>query len=400
MRGSALRVLVLHNSYRLYGGEDAAVSGEVELLREHGDHVVLEGFSNKDVAGLAGMVDTFLESSGSAKRAAWARELVRAHRPDVVHIHNFFPLLTPSIHMAAFLEGSAVVQTLHNYRLLCAGALLLRDGLICEKCVSGSRFWGVLHRCYRGSLAGSLAVVRMQERSFRRGVWHKYVNRFIALTEFAKAKFVEGGLPADTIEVKPNFARPPTGEAIGDRRGALYVGRLSPEKGIADLVAAWHSVPERELTVIGDGPLAEGLRQSAPRNVRFLGHLTKAEVAQHMLNAGVLVVPSRCFEGFPVAVAEAFAAGLPVAASNLGSLAEIVAPEITGVLFPPNSPTAISDTVRALLLDEGRLASMSMNAKRAFNEHYSPLSSYRSLTRIYESAVSSRRSMSGRSPKQ
>lgn len=381
-----MNILILHNSYQQTGGEDAVVAAESALLRGAGHRVRVETVSNHAISGLAARATTFLNAPYDPKRKEWLADLVARERPDLVHIHNFFPLLTPAIHEAAAEMGLPVVQTLHNYRLVCANARLFRKGSICEKCLAGSRFWGVAHRCYRGSFPGSLAVVRMQERAFRAGTWHSHVHRFIALTAFARKKFIAGGLPADRIAVKPNFVARTSAPADA-RHGALFVGRLSPEKGVETLVKAWRRLPMFPLTIAGSGPELESMRALAPANVTFTGAQGPEEIALHMAKAQALIVPSLWYEGFPMVVAEAFAAGLPIIASNIGSLAEIVVPGRNGSHFVPGDAQNLAVVVKALLADPAALQRLAAGARASYETHYRPETNLAQLERIYAEAI-------------
>jgi glycosyltransferase involved in cell wall biosynthesis len=378
----------VHNAYQQRGGEDGVVSQEVDLLRNAGHDVDLEQVSNDSLSGLAAKATAFLNTPHNVERGHWILAKVAATRPDIVHVHNFFPLLTPAIHEGAAKAGAAVVQTLHNYRLVCAGAMLLREGAVCEKCLSGNRLWGVVHRCYRGSLPGSLAVARMQVRADRHRTWHRHVHRFIALTEFARQKFIEGGLPANRIVVKPNFVNGPTVILKQpDRSGALFVGRLSPEKGVATLIEAWRSLPHIPLTIVGTGPEFVAVRASAPNNVKFKGELTRTEVAQEMRSAAMLVVPSIWYEPFGMVVIEAFASALPVVASNIGSLASIVRPGQNGALFTTGNADSLRSVIEGLHKNPDRLRLLGVGARQDYVSHYAPDQNLVQLEAVYRAAI-------------
>lgn len=381
-----MNILVVHNKYQQRGGEDAVVEAEMELLANAGHSINVAVVSNDGVSGLPAKARTFLRTPYNAARKSWLNALLAQYRPDVVHIHNFFPLLTPAIHEAASEHGSAVVQTLHNYRLLCAGALFLREGHVCEKCLHGSSLWGVIHRCYRGSLPGSLAVTRMQARAKRSEVWKRHVHRFIALTEFAREKFIEGGLPAERIAVKPNFVAPPQGLTMLDRNGAIYVGRLSVEKGVKLLLEAWRSFPHIPLTIVGDGPERHELEAVAPANVTFTGALSGSEVRSRMAQAQCLIMPSIWYETFGLTIIEAFSVGTPVLASRLGAMAELIDAGVTGLTFEPNE-THLIDAIRAAFSDSDRLLEMGRAATGVYNARYTPKANLAQLEKIYEGAI-------------
>lgn len=385
-----MKILILHNTYQQRGGEDAAVEAESALLGAARHEVRVEVVSNHGISGFAARTSTFLRAPYDAARKGWLADLIGDARPDVVHIHNFFPLLTPAIHETAAEMGLPVVQTLHNYRLVCANAQLLRGGSICEKCLAGNRIWGVVHRCYRGSLPGSLAVMRMQDRAIRTGAWHKHVHRFIALTEFSRSKFIAGGLPANRMAVKPNFVAREMPLAA-QRRGALFVGRLSPEKGAETLVRAWRGLPSIPLTVVGGGPELGKLPAIAPANVTFTGAQTPEQVAGHMAGAQALIVPSIWYEGFPMTVAEAFAAGLPVIASDIGSLGEIIVSGRSGLHFTPGDADSLAAIVKTLFADPAALQRLGAGARASYEAHYTPMANLAQLERIYAEAIETAR---------
>lgn len=382
-----MRILIAHNAYQQRGGEDSVVENECRLLREAGHDVDLLLVSNDVIKGIGATLKAAAEVTYSDAGRRMVADRIRAFRPDVLQVHNFFPRLTPAVYDAARDAGVPVVQTLHNFRITCASATLFRDGKICETCISSSPYQAVIHRCYRNSSAASLALSHMISVHRRRNTWARKVDRFFALTNFAKTKFIEAGVPADRIVVKPNFA-PDRGErrTAGQRRGALFVGRLSAEKGIAELVAAWKGMPH-PLKVIGTGPLEARLRGVAPETVTFLGAMTADRVAVEMSEAAALVVPSTCYEGFPVVVAEAFAAGLPVAVSRLGGLPEIVRDNETGRHFAYDSPAEMREAVKQLLENPEIVNKLGRNARRRYEDCFSAAAVLAILERTYQDVV-------------
>lgn len=383
------RVLLLHNRYQQRGGEDSVVDAETNLLREAGHEVFVELVDNHAITSLPQKLNAFARAPYDPAREAWAADLTRRTRADVVHIHNFFPLLTPAAHVGAMRAGAAVVQTLHNYRLLCANALFLRNGSVCESCLGGSRLPAVTNRCYRGSLAGSLAVTRMQDRAQARGSWRSSVDRFIALTTFARDKFVSGGLPGELIAIKPNFVDQPRLLHAPERSGAIYVGRLSSEKGIHVLLQAWKQMPDVKLTIIGDGPERQRLEAMSPGNVVFAGAASREEVFHQMARAQLMIIPSLWYEGFPVTVVEALASGLPVLGSRIGGLAEIIPNESGLCLFGPGDAAQLAHNARALLA-ANRLAKAGEEARAAYLAKYTPKQNLAQLERVYAEAMDHR----------
>jgi glycosyltransferase involved in cell wall biosynthesis len=388
------RILVLHNLYQQAGGEDVQMRAEVELLRHAGHAVRLVTVSNDTISGLGNKLKTFLTTPYNPARYDFIVDLVREFRPDIVHVHNFFPQFTPAIHEGARASRVAVVQTLQNYRLFCAGAFFLREGRVCEKCLHGTRYWGVVHRCYRSSFPGSVAVVRMQNRAIAHHTWDG-VDQFIALTEFARDKFVEAGLSADHISVKPNtlpldWQAPP--KPPGSREGALYVGRLSREKGVDVLLEAWRQLPDVPLTIVGVGPEEAALRSSAPAGVRFVGALPPDGVREHMQKAACLVMPSRWYEGLPLTAIEAFSLGLPIICSRIGSLAEIVEDDSNGWHFETNNAAELAARARHCFGDPELLSRASREARASFDRVYTGERNLEMLTGIYKKAIASAKS--------
>lgn len=385
-----MKILFVHNRYQQAGGEDNVVTAEAELLVERGHEVGLWIVDNKDLStGLIGKIKTALTTSYSPASRAIAHDKLHRFRPDMVHVHNFFPQISPSVYDACLDESVPVVQTLHNYRLICPGAILMRQGKICEQCIAGWPYQAAWYGCYRGSKVGSLVVAHMVAQHRKLGTWQHKVNRFIALTNFAKNKFVEAGFPEDKIAVKANFLHDPL---PGSPRPnpttpgfALFVGRLSEEKGIKTLLQAWSIFDDQTLLkVAGIGPL-ETLLQSK-NNIVALSLQNAAEIGHLMQQASFLVLPSECYEGFPLVLVEAFAHGLPVLASNLGSMADIIEDGETGLLFAPGDAGDLASKVKWLLENPQKAQKIGENARRTFLVKYTAEQNYKQLMIIYESA--------------
>ena len=385
-----MRILQAHNLYQQAGGEDAVVANEAKLLTDHGQEVRLWSVDNAAITGPWAKLRTAWQVPYSHTARRRVAAAIAEFAPDVVHVHNFFPLITPSVYDACRDAGVPVVQTLHNYRTICAGALLLRNGRPCEDCIGGSPYQGALHGCYRDSRLGSLAVARMIDRHRGQGTWRTKVDRFIALTAFAKAKFGEAGFPAEKIAVKPNFVEDAgTRAPEGDRNGALFVGRLSSEKGIGTLLTAWRDL-DVPLRIAGDGPLMSMAQGTASRNVVPLGKLPPEAVNREMTRAAFLVMPSDWYEGFPVTLAEAFCRGLPVIASRLGAMAEIVEDRVTGLHFAPGDAHDLAAKARWAADHPEEMRRMGANARRAYEAKYTPEVNFQQLVVIYEAAVQER----------
>ncbi|HEX7924153.1 MAG TPA: glycosyltransferase [Bradyrhizobium sp.] len=382
-----MKILVAHNKYQGRGGEDVVFEAEVDLLRGAGHSVETLTVSNEAINSLAARIATTLSIADNAEGKRAMAEAIDRFRPDIVHVHNFFPLLSPAVFEVCRQQRVPAVVTLHNYRSICTGGMLLRDGRICHKCVDRGHLWGVVHRCYRGSLPGSLASAYMIAQHQRRGTWTRPGLRLIALTQFARTVFTQAGFDAGRIDVKPNFmADPGTPDPATARAGLLYVGRLSREKGVGVLLdaVAGTSMP---LRIVGEGPERAALEARASANVRFLGALSRAEVLREMARARALVVPSLWYEGFPMVVVEAFAQGTPVIASEIGGLAEVVSAGRTGALVPPGDAAALRQRIAELLGDSDLATTWGQAARTVYLERYAPDENLRLLEAIYARAA-------------
>ncbi len=393
-----MTVLLVHNRYQQRGGEDVVFEAEAGLLEGRGHAVDRLGVDNRAIAAdgsLLAAARLGLQTVWSRDGANQVRRALRACRPDVAHFHNTFPLISPAAYYACADAGVPVVQTLHNYRLLCPAALLFRDGHVCEDCLGKLVPWpGVLHRCYRGSRAATGAVATMLAVHRLLGTWERKVDVFIALTEFARRKFIEGGLPADRIVVKPNFVYPDPGPGAHDGGYALFVGRLSPEKGIRTLLAAWErlgmGIP---LKIAGDGPLADEVAWAAEHNphVEWLGSQPLDRVYALMGAAALVIVPSECYESFPRVIVEAYAKGTPVIASDLGALAELVDDGRTGLRFRSGDPDDLAAKIEWAWTHPRELTEMGREGRREFERKYTAERNYELLMEIYQRAIDAAR---------
>lgn len=377
------RVLVVHNAYQHRGGEDTVVESEIALLRSRGHEVETYSRSNDDLAGMTSLT--------LARHTLWSPrtphdlgELIRRFQPEVIHAHNTFPLISPSLYWAAERARVPVVQTLHNFRLMCLNALFLREGKVCEDCKGHLPWRGVARGCYRQSRAASAALTGMLALHRGLGTYQNKVARYIALNEFCRGKFIEGGLPAERIVVKPNFVDLAALKPA-PRAGLLFVGRLSPEKGVATLAEAMAMLPDVQLRVAGEGPEAVLLDDVA--GVAKLGSLPGEAVRQEMRNAVALVVPSIWYETFGLVVIEAFACGTPVIVSRIGALADIVQDGKTGLLFEPRNPRDLADKIAWALTHPEQMAAMGRKARAQYEAKFSAEVNYQRLMDIYAGAM-------------
>jgi glycosyltransferase involved in cell wall biosynthesis len=393
-----LKILLLHNHYRYRGGEDIAVEQDFALLREHGHDVRLLLEHNESISGVAGAVSAACSAVYSVRSRRRVADELRAFRPDVVHVHNFFPLLSPSVYLACSKASVPVLQTLHNYRLICPGTNLFRDGRPCEDCVGRSVPWpGVLHGCYRGSRAGTAAVAAMVGIHNALNTWSHAVDAYIALTEFARRKLIAGGLPAEKFHVKPNFVTPDPGAGPGDAGYALFVGRLSEGKGIDVLLEAWKLLETKiPLVIVGEGPMASKVALAARTiDADYRGLLSRPEVTECMRRASLLVFPSVWYEAFPLVIAEALACGLPVLVSDAGSAADLIDNGRTGLHFHSGDPKDLAAKVEFLWREQRLLGRMRKDARAEYERHYNSERNYARLMQIYGQVLDQKKEAGG-----
>lgn len=384
-----MRILQVHTRYREAGGEDRVVTNEAETLRDAGHDVVQVHAANPESRSRAAA--SLAVAPWNPRAAARLRDEAVRTAPDVAHLHNTWFALSPAVIPALRGAGVPVVVTLHNYRVACVASTLLRDGAPCEDCVGRSPLPGVRHRCYRGSAAQSAVAALTIATARARRVWDS-VAVFIAFSDFARGRFAAAGLPEDRIVVKPHATADPGPRSLPPSRSStvLFVGRLSPEKGLDVLLDGWRAAaPEHlQLEVIGDGPERAALEARRVPNVRFAGRLEPAEVTRRMLGARMLVFPSIWYETFGLVIAEAMAAGLPVLASDLGGTAQVLDELASGWLAPPADAGGWASALRRLSAD-GVVDEGGHRARRVYEKLYTPARSLAALEDGYRRAMAS-----------
>ena len=385
-----MNVLVVHNRYRETGGEDRVVENESALLARGGHTVVPYTVENSSIDSFT-RVALACKTVWNAASYKEVRTLLARERITVMHVHNTLPLASPAVYYAAAAEGVPVVQTLHNYRLLCPNALCFRNDAPCVECVTAkSLVPAVRHACYRGSMAATATVAAMLRIHQTAGTWQRKIDTYIAPSEFARAMFVSGGLPADRIVVKPHFVDLDPGIGTGRGGYAVFVGRLSPEKGIATLLDAWAELQTRmPLVIVGDGPMAPTVAAAASQypGITWLGRRPPGEVHRLIGDAAFLVFPSVVYETFGQVIVEAYAAGTPVIVSAGGSGEELVRPSETGLLARPGDARSLVAQVDWLLAHADRLRHMRAAARAHYEARFTAVDNYRQLVDIYERAA-------------
>ena len=395
-----MKVLMIHNFYRSSSpsGEDAVFQAEADLFRRRGVEVVRYEKSNDAINGNRKWT--------AAHRVIWAKdtyaeltELIRCEKPDVAHFHNIWYLISPSAYYACKAAGIAVVQTLHNFRMFCANGLLLRDGRVCEECVGKFPWRGIYHGCYRDSRLYSAPVVAADIFHRAKKTWAETIDAFVTLTDFGREKFIQCGLPAEKIFVKPNFLLNPPMPRYDAGDYAIYVGRLSAEKGLDTLLDALmllnHTASSPlQVKIVGDGPLRKHLEQrvrdSSLPGIEFLGRRDYGQGLALLSRASYLIMPSVCYENFPMAICEAYACGKPVVASRLGAVAEIVHDKSTGLLFDARDSTDLSAKLRWMKENEDACSEMGRCGRAEFEKSYGADRNFDMLMDIYRKAASSK----------
>lgn len=392
-----MKVLLVHNEYRYPSGEEVVVAQERELLQRAGHQVVTYHRSNWETES-----DIGLRQLGLIKRIVWASDsrqavarLLATEKPDVVHIHNTFMVISPSVYSACREAGVPVVQTLHNFRLFCPAGVYFRDGRICEDCREHSLWRGIEHACYRNSRSTTATVALMLKFHHLADTWNRAVSLYVALTGFSRSRFVAAGLPAERVTVKPNFMHPDPGQSDGSRDYALYAGRVATEKGVSTILQAWARLKTRILLVIaGDGPALADLQAEARKlglsDVRFAGRLSREQTLTMMKGARFVLFPSMWYENFPMTIVESFACGTPVISSGLGAMAEIVRDGHVGLNFATGDAEDLAAKVEWAWGNPAKTQALGEGARHEYETRYTAEKNYDLLMEIYERAIQRR----------
>jgi glycosyltransferase involved in cell wall biosynthesis len=379
-----MKILIAHNAYQHRGGEDAVVDAEISLLRANGHDVALYQRHNDELESTS--------RPAAAVSAIWARRsaddisrLCESFGPDLIHVHNTVPLISPSLYWAAARWNVPVVQTLHNFRLLCPQAMLLRNGKVCEDCVGKVPWRAISHKCYRDSTLQSAVLTGMLATHRVLGTYSGKVTRYIALNTFCRDKFIKGGLPAELIRIKPNFVASDKIPTWENRHGGLFVGRLSFEKGLDVLINAVAKLGTESIRIIGQGPLENEVKQAFGGN--YLGLKAPGQVLDLLHRAQFLVVPSTCYETFGLVAIEAFACGTPVIASRHGGLGELVDDGVTGLLVNPGDAGDLAEKIAWAQSHPAEMLRMGQAARAQYEIKYTSSHNYKMLINIYEDAI-------------
>jgi glycosyltransferase involved in cell wall biosynthesis len=378
-----MKILIAHNEYQYRGGEDTVVDAEIAMLREHGHEVEVYRRHNGEIQHMS-RAAAAISTVWSQRTVDDAEKLCRTFQPDLIHVHNSFPLISPSLYWFAARNRIPLVQTLHNFRLLCPQAMLLRNGSVCEDCIGKSPWRAVTRKCYRQSTLQSAVATGMLVAHRAAGTYDQVTN-YIALNGYCRDKFIAGGLPAERICIKPNFAVGAIEPRWGDRKGGLFVGRLSTEKGLDVLMAAVRALPRPSLRIIGKGPLEDEVSRAFGSD--YLGYKSSAQMMALLSKAQYLVAPSTGIETFGLVAIEAFLCGTPVIASRQGGLAELIEDGVTGLLVTPGDATDLAAKIAWADAHPEQMMRMGRAARAEYEAKYTAECNYRVLLRIYEDSI-------------
>jgi len=320
------------------------------------------------------------------------------HKPDLAHVHNVFPMLSPSVYSSLRDNSVPVVQTIHNYRFLCPNGLFYVNGRVCEACQVKGYWEAVTNRCMHGSIATSALYAAAVAWGWRGGAFRSCIDRYIALNTFTAGKLVAGGVPKEKIDICGNFVSDFADVPSAKRHYALYLGRLSSEKGLSTLLAAARLVPELPLKIAGTGPLEADLRREVGEpgmnHVELVGHVTGEVKRRLIAEALCTIVPSECHENFPLSLVESLALGTPVIASWMGGLPDLIEHGRTGLLFQAGDAEALAECLRRISDSEAGTYEMAVNALARARERFTPQRHLEQLLEIYRDAIGDARKIS------
>lgn len=388
-----MKILFVHNFYQNFGGEDACALAEKAMLESRGENLILYTRDNRELRNysLLDKIAVPLEAVDSVRTRQEVSEIVRKQRPDVAYVHNFFPLVSPSLYETLHKLNVPCVQVAHDFRFVCPNALLYTNGAICEDCAQGDFFNAVRNRCYRNSYLASMVAASVIASARRNSIFD-LISAFICPTEFSKQKLSDAGVPEHKLFVKPHFMDVSTVEPKFGGRYVLYLGRLTPEKGVETLVRAMEKNRKITLKIAGTGPLEKELRsyirEKRLRNIELLGFKSGTEKWQILRDSAFVVVPSECYETFGLSVLEAYTTGKCVIASRLGALGYIIEDGRSGLLFKAADITELSETIRRLWSQPEEIEGMGRYARGLAETKYTPEENFAMLRRILSGAIS------------
>ncbi len=386
-----MKILLIHNSYQQRGGEDATFESEYNLLSKGGNDVEKLLFDNKSINSLSDKISAGIKNVFNPDSAKIIEEKIISFQPQIIHIHNFFPLVSPSVFFIAKKYKVPIVITIQNYRLICSGALLYRNGKICEDCVNKTiPLAGIIHKCYRNSAVQTAAVTFMTSFHKIAGTWKNKVGKYITVAEFGRDKILNSslGLSEDQVVVKPNSVED-FGDGDNNREDYfVYIGRIIEDKGIETLLESLNHF-DYKIKIIGDGPLRGRIEDAAlnNKNIEYLGFRDKQFIINTLKKAKGLIFPTLWYEGLPVTVIESFSTGTPVIGSNIGAVKLQITDNYNGFHFSPGDAKDLASRIKYLSDNEQDLKQLYVNARNTYLEKYTPEKNYEQLINIYSDAI-------------
>ena len=384
-----MRILFIHNFYRKAGGEDQVVTKEMALLKSHGHFVHLLSFENEEFKkSIKGIQQLFYNSESYQQ----VRETIQQFKPDVIHVHNFFYKASPAIFHAAQSMNIPIIVTLHNYRTICANALLMREAKPCELCIKDVfPIHGIRHKCFQESMVKTALLTATTAWHNYKNTWANYVDRFIVLTSFAQQKFGSSslGIPEDKFLIKANSVDDYQVVPMSNRLNyAVYVGRLSSEKGI-DVLLEGAALSEVTVKIVGDGPLRDMVLDYSNKykNIEYLGAKDHSQVIEIIQQSRGLILPSVCYEGLPNTVLEGFSTGTPVIVSDNDNLSAIVSNQKNGYTFASGNSSDLAEKLNLLLNNRQQWEKLALHARDTYEQHYTHQQNYRQLITLYEKLI-------------
>lgn len=379
-----MKVLQVHSKYKKRGGEETVVDEEKAVLESHGHTVIqyIRDNAETDDYGAMGLIRLSLTQRRNKVAVNEVTALLAKEKPDICHVHNVYPLISPAVYEACQLQGIPVVQTLHNYKMLCTNSLLFRAGDVCELCLNKSLMNSVRYSCYKNSLLATAVQADAIQYHRRKGTWQKMVDAYVCLTEFQKDKMVEGGMPAEKLRIKPNFVHK-THLSSTYEDFFLFVGRLDQSKGLADLLELMDTCVNSRFVLIGDSENPELF--SRFQNVKYLGPQSRDVVLDYMSRCKAVIFPSRYYEGMPMVILEAFSLQKGVIAGEMGAMSSMIRHGVNGLSYADTN--GLIKVVRELEEQDALVRKTGKGAFDDFENIYSVEQGYQNLISLYNSVL-------------
>ncbi len=385
-----MRILLIHDFYQQFGGEDAAVLADKTLLESHGQEVVLYTRENSEIRDFTLFDKLTLPAQAiySWRTRQDLAKIIKQRRPDVAYVHNFLPLISPSVYHLLYSLHVPIIQVIHDFRFFCPNGWFFTQGQVCERCKGGNYLNAVRFRCYRDSYLSS-AIVASSIGLNRLGGMLEKIDAFVCLTNFLKQKLLEAGIRQEKIFVKPNFIdASQITPAYGQGEYAIFLGRLSREKGIWTLIRAFQQLKGISLKIVGTGPMEAELRrfliENDVTNVEIVGFKSGKEKWQLLAKSMFVVLPSEWYETFGLVILEAYAVGKPVLASRMGSLPHVVREGKSGLLFAAGESKDLAEKIGHMSNNPEEREAMGRYGRTLVETEYGPRKNYELLMEICE----------------